>query len=137
MDEKPENMIQHLYFELFRRIRYNLLDGERVVRDLLEWHSLWYSVLPSRFPYSFRDRNDKEYHPWTELSMLRCVRGDSWPADTLYIWTNETSLPELQRRVEERWEASEIVVISPDRDEEMHLANLDDEHDRVLYVWWD
>jgi hypothetical protein len=39
--------------------------------------------------------------------------------------------------VEERWEASEIVVISPDRDEEMHLANLDDEHDRVLYVWWD
>jgi hypothetical protein len=36
MNEKPENMIQHLYFELFRRIKYNLLDGERVVRDLLE-----------------------------------------------------------------------------------------------------
>ena len=38
------NDIQHLHFELFRRIRYNLLDGERVVCDLLEWRNLWYSV---------------------------------------------------------------------------------------------
>jgi hypothetical protein len=79
----------------------------------------------------------KEYHPWTELAMLRHARWDSWPADTLYIWTNDEALPELRKRVEERWEASEVGVISPDRDEEMHLANLDDEHDRVLVVWWD
>ena len=50
------NAIQHLYFELLRRVRYNLLDGERVVGDL---------------------------------------------------------------------------------DEEMRFAHLDDEHDRVLFVWWD
>ena len=30
------NDVQHLFFELFRRVRYNLLDGERVVRDLLD-----------------------------------------------------------------------------------------------------
>jgi hypothetical protein len=45
------NDIQHLHFELFRRIRLNLLDGEHVVSDLLEWRDLWYSVLPMRFPY--------------------------------------------------------------------------------------
>ncbi len=30
-----------LHFELLRRVRYTLLDGERVVRDLLDWHDLW------------------------------------------------------------------------------------------------
>jgi len=129
--------IQRLFFELFRRVQYNELDGECVVNDLLEWRDLWHSVLPARFPYSFRDRNEKEYHPWTELSMLRCVRWDSWPADALYIWTSVKMLPELRRRVEERWKADELVVISPERDEEMHLANIDNEADRVLYVWWD
>jgi hypothetical protein len=131
------NDVQRLFFELFRRVRYNLLDGERVVRDLLEWHDLWYSVLPTRFPYAFNTPKDKLYHPHTELSMLRTLRWDNWPADTLYIWTNDNALPYLRQRIEERWEASEIVVISPEADEEMQFSHLDDEHDRVLFVWWD
>ncbi|OLD84515.1 MAG: hypothetical protein AUF64_01420 [Chloroflexi bacterium 13_1_20CM_54_36] len=114
--------IQRLFFELFGRVHDNELDGECVVNDLLEWRDLWHSVLPARFPYSFRDRNE---------------RWDSWPADALYIWTSVEILPELRRRVEERWKADELVVISPERDEEMHLANIDNEDDRVLYVWWD
>jgi len=131
------NDVQRLFFELFRRVRYNLLDGERVVQDLLDWHDLWYSVLPTRFPSSFNTQQDKQYHPYTELSMLRNTRWDSWPADTLYIWTNDKALPLLRQRIEERWEASEIVVISPEADEEMHFSHLDDERDRVLFVWWD
>ena len=131
------NDIQHLHFELFRRIRYNILDGERVVRDLLEWRDLWYSALPMRFPLAFNKSEDKQYHPYTELSMLRHIRWDSWPADTLYIWTNDNALPQLRQRIEERWEASEIEVISPEADEEMHFSHLDDERDRVLFVWWD
>lgn len=131
------NDVQHLFFELFRHVRYNLLDGERVVRDLLDWHDLWYSVLPTRFPYSFNTQKEKQYHPHTELSMLRTIRWESWPADTLYIWTNDTALPQLRQRIEARWEASEIVVISPWADEEMLFSHLDDEHDRVLFVWWD
>jgi hypothetical protein len=131
------NDIQRLHFELFRRVRYNLLDGERVVRDLLDWHDFWYSVLPTRFPYSFKEQDDKQYHPYTELSMLRHARWDSWPADTLYIWTNDEALSQLRQRIEEHWEPSEIEVISPDTDEEMRLMHLDDEHDRVLFVWWD
>ncbi len=40
-------------------------------------------------------------------------------------------------QLEERWEASEIEVLSPDTDEDMHFSHLDDEHDRVLFVRWD
>ena len=133
------NEIQRLHLELFRHVRYNLLDGERVVNDLLDWRDLWYSVLPSRFPYpmAFKKQDNRHYHPHTELSMLRNVRWDSWPADTLYIWTNDEALPELRKRIEERWEPSEIAVLSPGEDEEMLFTHLDDEHDRVLFVWWD
>ncbi len=94
-------------------------------------------MLPTRFPYSFNKLDDKLYHPYTELSMLRHVRWESWPADTLYIWTNDEALPQLRQRIEERWEPSEIEVISPDTDEEMHFTHIDGEHDRVLFVWWD
>jgi hypothetical protein len=131
------NEIQHLHFKLLRYVRYNLLDGERVVNDLLEWRDLWYSVLPTRFPYPSIKPDDGQYHPYTELSMLRNVRGEMWPVDTLYIWTNDKALLQLQQRIQERWEPSEVVVITPDKDREMRFANLNDEHDRVLFVWWD
>ena len=104
---------------------------------MLEWRDLWYSVFPTRFPYLHHKEGDKEYRPYTELSMLRTTRWAYWPADTLYIWTNDEALPQLRQRIEERWQADEIVVISPETDEEMHFANLDDTHDRVLFVWWD
>jgi hypothetical protein len=131
------NEIQRLHLELLRRVRYNLMDGERVVSDLLDWRKLWYSALPTRFPSHFNKPDDTEYHPYTELSMLRHARWDSWPADALYIWTNDEALPQLRQHIEERWEPSEIVVISPETDEEMHFAHLDGEHDCVLFVWWD
>ncbi len=56
-EEQPQaniNEIQRLHFELFRRVRYNLLDGERVVRDLLEWHDLWYKRAPHAFSSLFQ-----------------------------------------------------------------------------------
>lgn len=67
--------------------------------------------------------------------MVRHVRLESWPADTLSIWTNGTALPQLRQRIAESWDTSEIEVISPEADENMRLSNLDDEHDRVLFVW--
>ena len=36
-DKPPLTRIQALYFELIRTIRYNELDGGRVVDQLLEW----------------------------------------------------------------------------------------------------
>jgi hypothetical protein len=110
--QKPINDVQHLYFELFRRARFNLLDGERVVRDLLKWRDLWYSVIAARLPYPC-----KQDRLPIELSLLRTTRWNGWPADTLYIWTNDENLPQLRRLVEERWQASEIGILVPEDDE--------------------
>ena len=38
---EPINDVQRLYFELLQRARFNLLDGESVVRDLIDWRDLW------------------------------------------------------------------------------------------------
>ncbi len=136
MDQEQENEsindVQRLYFELLRRSRVNLLDGERVVRDLLKWRHLWYSVIATRLPYPSRQKGGLPLG----LSLLRTTRWNDWPADTVYIWTNEEALPKLERLIEERWQASEIEVLLPE-DDELIFANLQDEDDRVLFVWWD
>src|SRR5437868_5479141 len=113
----PINEVQNLYFELFRRAHFNLLDGESVVRDLLEWRDLWYSVIAGRLPYPSRQKNRLPI----DISLLRTTRWNDWPADILYIWTNEKNLPRLRRLVEERWQADEIGVLMPE-DEEMMMA---------------
>ncbi|HZU67515.1 MAG TPA: hypothetical protein VFA09_09560 [Ktedonobacteraceae bacterium] len=130
--QEPINEVQQHYFELFRQVRYNLLDGESVVRDLTEWRDLWYSVNAIRLPFPCSDKNRLPI----SLALLRTTRWNYWPADTLLIWTSEEKLEKLQRLVEERWQASEISVYIPE-DEEMIFANFHDEHDRVLFVWWD
>jgi hypothetical protein len=109
-----------------------VLDGESVVRDLISWRDLWYSVIAARLPYPCTQENRLPI----DLSLLWTTRWDDWPADILYIWTNEESLPQLQRLIEERWQASEIGVLLPE-DVELINANLSDEHNRVLFVWWD
>lgn len=57
----------------------------------------------------------------------------------MIFWTKDEVLPELQRRIEERWQIDDIGVLSPDEEMEMHIAmlGLDKIHDRVLWVWWD
>ena len=128
-EHQPVNDVQHLYFELLRRVRFNLLDGESVVRDLLDWHDLWYSVIATRLPIPSRQEN----RPQADLSLLRTTRWNSWPADTLYIWTNEEKVTRLQRLIEERWQPSEVEVLLPETVELIN-ANLFDPHDRVLFV---
>jgi hypothetical protein len=136
MDQKqqhePINDVQCLYFELLRRVRYNLLDGESVVHDLLDWHDLWYGVIAARLPYP----STQEYRLPIDLSLLRTTRWNEWPVDTLYIWTNDEAVSQLQHLIEERWQASEIEVFLPE-DVELINANLSDAHNRVLFVWWD
>jgi hypothetical protein len=129
---EPINGVQQLYFELIQRIHYNLLDGESVVRDLLDWRERWYSVTAARLPFPVKEANRLPI----DLSLLRTARWNSWPADTLYIWTNDEEVTKLQRLIEERWQPSEVGVLVPD-DIEMAYASIHDEHDRVLYVWWD
>lgn len=128
---EPINDVQRLYFELLQRARFNLLDGESVVRDLMEWRDLWYSVTAARLPFP-----TKQNHLPIDLSLLRTTRWNDWPADTVYIWTNDEHVTQLKELIEERWQASEIAVLLPD-DVELINANLFEEGNRVLFVWWD
>ncbi|HCI80723.1 MAG TPA: hypothetical protein DHW02_13650 [Ktedonobacter sp.] len=125
------NEIQRLQFELLRHTHYNLLDGERVVNDLLAWRELWYSATAGRLPM-FPEKKGVLH---IELVLLRTTRWEQWPVDMLYIWTNDEHIEILRKRIEERWEPSDIGAYTPD--EEMHWATIRDPHDRVLWVWWD
>ena len=129
---KPINDVQHLYFELLRRVRYNLLDGASVVRDLLDWRDLWYSVTAARLPLLSGWENERH----AELALLRATRWNNWPVDTLYIWTTDEAVKQLQHLIEERWQPSETEVLLPEA-VELIYANLSDPHNRVLFVWWD
>lgn len=126
------NEIQRLQLELLRHTRYNLLDGERVVNDLLEWRDLWHSAIAGRLP-TFPEKKGALH---IELVLLRTTRWEQWPVDMLYIWTNDEHIETLRQRIKERWEADEIGEYTPD-EEEMHWANIRNPHDRVLWVWWD
>ncbi len=46
------------------------MDGERAVRDLLDWHDLWERVLPARFPHAVNKQDAKQYYSYTDLSMV-------------------------------------------------------------------
>jgi hypothetical protein len=136
MDQKQQhkliNDVQRLYFELLRGVRYHLLNGESVVHDLLDWRDLWYSVIAARLLYPSTHENRLPI----DLSLLRTTRWNEWPIDTIYIWTNDEMVSQLQRLIEERWQASEIEIFLPE-DVELINANLSDAHNRVLFVWWD
>ncbi len=129
------NEIQHLQFELLRHTRYNLLDGEAIVRDLLSWRNLWYSVVTTRLPIPIPD--SKSLVSTAELALLRTTRWNDWPADTLYIWTDDKRVKQLQKLIEEHWQADEVTVLSPE-DIEVKYSNLGhDEENRIIFVWWD
>ena len=126
------NEIQRLQLELLRRVRYNWLNGERVVNDLLELRELWYSVIASNPSTLFIGHEGLQ----TDLMLLRATRYEQWPVDTVYIWTRIEHSATLRQRIEERWEASEIDEYTPD-EKGMSLASMRDPHDRVLCIWWD
>ncbi len=137
IDRSSITHIQALYFELIRTIRYNLLDGGRVVEQLLEWRGLWESVIADRQPMPRLERSmASQYNVYPPLSLLRTTRYGDWPADTLYIWTNQEHLPQLQRLIEEHWQASEIELIAQE-DVSFMFHGFYRPHHRVLMVWWD
>jgi hypothetical protein len=61
-----------------------------VVEDLLQWRALWDSVIADRQPSPrLEPTTDGQYNVYPPLSLLRTTRYDDWPADTLYIWTDQ------------------------------------------------
>ncbi len=129
------NEIQRLQFEMFRHTRYNLLDGEAVVRDLLQWRNLWFSVISTRLPMPIPE--SETLVSMSELALLRTTYWNDWLADLLYIWTDDKNVEQLQKLIEERWQADEVSVLTTE-DLEVRYSNLGhNEENRILFVWWD
>jgi hypothetical protein len=136
-----ENSVQAIFLDLFRRVRFNLLDGETAVHDLRHHQALWRAAYPARFSVPYQNRHDnagKHVHPISDLAMMRNVSWGEWPADILYIWIDQDHLPEL-RKLAEQWQG-EIGVFNPEEPvdgEDLSMAGLFDDNNRVLWVWWD
>ncbi len=138
-DRAPVTHIQALYFELIKTIQYNQLDGAQVVAQLLEWRGLWHSVIADRLPTPRLAPNPDEpyqYNVYPPLSLLRTTRYGDWPADTLYIWTDEERLPRLQRLIRDNWPGSLIEPVDQD-DVHAMFHGFYQPADRVFLVWWD
>jgi hypothetical protein len=133
----PITHIQALYFELIRTIRYNELDGEQVVADLLRWRDLWDSVIADRQPTPrLGPTTEFQYNVYPPLSLLRTTRYDDWPADTLYVWTDDERLPRLRRLIEKQWQGCAIDLVDQEDVAVMFHGFYRPEH-RVLELWWD
>ncbi len=133
----PITRIQALYFELIKTIRYNELDGERVVTDLLRWRDLWDSVIADRqLTPRLGPTTEFQYNVYPPLSLLRTTRYDDWPADTLYIWTDDERLPRLRNLIGEQWQGCAIDLVDQEDVAVMFHGFYRPEH-RVLELWWD
>jgi hypothetical protein len=70
----------------------------------------------------------------SELALLRTTRWNDWPADLLYSWIDDKNVEQLQKLIEERWEASEVSMLTSE-DLEVRYSNLGhDEENRILFV---
>jgi hypothetical protein len=84
--EKPlrEATAQEIQFELLRRARRNLLDGEKVLKSLRAHRELWRSLILAPL---FVWRRDSDL-PIIGLITLRDLPKNQWNADTLYVITD-------------------------------------------------
>ena len=90
---EPINDVQRLQLELLRRVHYNLLDGKKVVDDLLTWRDLWYGVIADRCA----DSTGNLCEPVVDLIRLRDIPRNYWNVDCVFIWTNEANAERLRR----------------------------------------
>jgi hypothetical protein len=130
---KPISDMQRTQLELLRSVRYNELDGEKVVNDLLAWRDMWYGVIADRFALA-RPR-DAAYQV-INLIKLRDLPRNYWNVDTVFIWTTDAHVDTLIERIKKRWRADDVGVFDRDEAEEsLGYGPLRD--DRLIYVWWD
>jgi len=128
---------QQLHLDLLRaRGRYNNMDGEAIVQDLLAWRDLWIAVMGERLPLPLSEELAKRKGEYIDLCRLRYLQADRWAVDSVLILTTEDRAKRLMPLIEQRWKTDELEVV--DREETRWCMGLqlgDDEI--VLYLWWD
>jgi hypothetical protein len=133
MAQEPISDMQRTQLELLRGVRYNALNGERVVADLLEWRDMWYGVLADRFALALPR---EEAYQTINLIKLRDLPQNVWNVDTVFIWTTKLHTDTLLERIKQRWKADDFGVAETDEAEQA-LGYGPMRDDRLIYVWWD
>ncbi len=127
--------VQEIQLELLSRAQWNALDGERVVRSLLDHREFWLAALLDR-------PGVPNYAKSTLLLMsglikLRDLPDNFWNADTLFILTpTHDHARRLARIIEEEDWGGEVRVIENQEEIDRALGTGRDEYG-LLSVWWD
>jgi hypothetical protein len=111
---------QQLQLDLIRSSSFNLFDGDRVVRDLLERRDEWSAVL--------MDRDD--------LIKLRDLPDGHWNVDTLYVLARDPYSAHALSELAEIWHADTVDVYGAERTDD-ELGGSPDDDCRVVAFWWD
>jgi hypothetical protein len=127
--------VQDIQLELLRRAKWNALDGQRVIRSLLEHRELWLAVLLDRPGVA-------NYAKPTLLLMgglikLRDLPDNFWNADTLFILTQtHVHARRLAQIIEEEDWGGEVRVVENQEEIDSALGTGRDDYG-LLSVWWD
>ena len=120
-----ENKIQELNLELLKTVQFNFCDGKTIAAALIENRNLWKAVIMDR-------PHDGNY---VDLIRLRDISTGRWNVDTLFILSSNKDDCKLEE-LAGGWNADSIEWIEDDKAEN-RLGGSDDEHARILQIWWD
>ncbi|MBI4672232.1 MAG: hypothetical protein HY741_11285 [Chloroflexi bacterium] len=130
MTTLTEATVQDVQLELIRRLNYNALDGERVVKDLLAHRELWRAAMIDRFCFS---RPGKL--PALGLLKLRDLPDNFWNADTLYVLTPNSESAHKLAQLAEEWGG--MVLVHKDREDIESALGGYGYDAAIVSVWWD
>lgn len=97
------------------------MDGQQIVKDLINYRSLWTSVMSGRF-----------YHQ--DLIHLRDMDMDVWNVDSLAIYSSNRDNRKLEEIVDS-WRPDSIDWIGIE--DATDLLGMDVDKEQLLFVWWD
>ncbi len=126
-----EATVQDLHLELLRRVKRNLLDGERVANDLLAHRDLWHAVLLDTLGL------DGDGVGFAQLIKLRDMKGNFYNVDTLYVLAVSEAAAQKIAEYEEAWRADATEILDLEKTEKALGAHGFDDHLRIVEMWWD
>lgn len=122
--ERSREWVQAVQLELIRRTSFNMFDGERVHRDLVERRGEWSAVLLDRLP----SRSD--------LIKLRDLPLGSWNADTLCVLARSLGdAHELEELGRDHWSADHVEVYGEEASAQ--ALGTSRPEGTVVTLWWD
>ena len=131
------NRAQELQLELIKLASFNNLDGEQVVKDLLDNKDLWNGVIIGRDSGAVIDKVEVKDSLFISAGMdliaLRDIKS-GYNVDTIYIDTVPGKENKLELLIRRNWLADEIDWLE---DKQVFNQLGTSAKHSILRVWWD